>query len=44
MVWRVAWHDGFGHTHTSETEDLILFRHELGPVDWFEVYGAYLLK
>ena len=43
VIWRVAWHDGFGHTFTGETEDIAKFRHKIGPVDWFEVCGAYLV-
>jgi hypothetical protein len=42
LVWRVAYHTSFGHTHTDETDDVIKFRHDIGPVDWFEVYGAYI--
>lgn len=43
LVWRVSYHTGFGGTHTAETTDIMQFRHEIGPVDWFEVYGAYLV-
>jgi hypothetical protein len=41
MMWRVAWHDGFGHTRTAECSDPMKFRHDLGHVDWFEIFGAY---
>jgi hypothetical protein len=40
-VWRVSWHDGFGHTRTAECENPFEFRHALGHVDWFAVDGWY---
>lgn len=40
-MWRVAWHDGFGGTHTAETDSPLVLWHSLGHVDFFEISGAY---
>jgi hypothetical protein len=44
-VFRIAYHTGFGGTHTVETADPLGFLRELRAdperVDWSEVYGAY---
>jgi len=40
MVFRIAWHDGFGGTHTAETSEPVKFIKQLGHVDWVEVFGA----
>lgn len=41
LIWRVAWHQGFGGTRTGETSDLPGFIKQLGHVDWVQVTGAY---
>jgi len=45
LIWRIAWHSGFGGTKTDETTDPIGFIHQLHQrsdrVDWVSVYGAY---
>jgi hypothetical protein len=41
ITYRIAWHDGFGGTHTAETTEPAKFIHDLGHVDWIDIFGAY---
>lgn len=44
-IWRVAWHSGFGGTHTQDVLacDVVKFVHSLNVAhaDWVEIDGMY---
>jgi hypothetical protein len=42
LTWRIAWHSGFGGTHTVETRnpEMVVWAVRKHGADWVEVFGA----